>query len=92
MEKITIAVDRFSVCAADDMNSHNINFEFDLDSTILEVVEQIESHKKYGFYGGGIWAGKYDDYKTIRTNKGIWSIDKNELAHKVLKNRKSNYV
>lgn len=76
--KIKVIADRISICAADDMKSHKN--EFDLNTTIFQIIELIEIHEEYHLFGGGIWAGKNDNYKTVRTNTGNYLIDKSESA------------
>jgi len=72
---ISIIVDRDSVCMADDVNSHQKTFEFEKDIEMYDLVKLVEYDKEYLSYGGGLWAGHYDNYKCIRNNHKIWKIN-----------------
>jgi len=79
-KQIQIIADRDSICMADDVNSHRKKFEFDQNIKMFELVSYLEEDKEYKSYGGGIWAGNYDNHKCIRDNKENWIINKSMQA------------
>lgn len=60
---------------ADDVESHQIEFEIDEQMPLRQFIKLVDQHDMYRAYGGAIWAGHYDDYKCIRDNRQRWLTD-----------------
>ena len=78
--KITIIADRHSICAADDLSSHKNKFEFDSNTSIEQIIEEVELHREYANFGEAFWAGSYKEYKCIKNGSGKWLTNKSETV------------
>lgn len=71
---------------ADDIFSHRNVFEFDENIKMIELVKHIEEEVgEYKSYGGGIWAGNYDNFKCLRDNQENLRISESIDAKKFFK-------